>query len=77
MCKDFTFKVMLSMLFVLQIESIDPLKDEKLPTRKHYVKHWIRYVHRFIESSGFNNSWISTSPLIHTLQFLQNQIQIR
>ena len=64
------------MLFVLQIESTDPLQDKIVQTRKYYIKHWMRYVHKFIESSGFNNSWISTFPLVHILQFLQHQIQV-
>ena len=77
MCKDFTLMVMIIILFVLRIESIDPLHGGIAPTRKYYIKHWMRYVYKFIESSGFNNSLMLTSPLITALQFLQYQIQVK
>ena len=56
---------------------MDPLQGGIAPTRKYYIKHWMRYVHKFIESSGFNNSLMLTSPLITSLQFLEHQIQVK
>ena len=75
MCRNFTLTVMITILFVLRIESIDPLQGGIEPTRKYYIKHWMRYVQKFIEASGFNNSLMPTAPLTTTLQFLQHQIQ--
>ena len=77
MLKYYTLTVMITMLFVLRIESMDPLQGGIVPTRKHYSKHWMRYVHKLIESLGLNNSRISSSPLISALQFLQHQIQVK
>ena len=71
-------KYIFTVLFLSQLNSEDPLKllRTNLKAHKHYDKHWMAYMFKFVEISGLGHVSSSASTLIHNLKILKRRTHI-
>ena len=71
-------KYIFTVLFLVQLNSEDPLKllRTSLKAHKQYDKHWMAYMFKFVEISGLGHISSPASMLIHNLKILKRRTHI-